>query len=69
MSIESWCEIESDDMFQQGRFIGGFDADEREFCFSYYESSEVEYWFQFSLEAAFKISKGVKLSINGRVGG
>ena len=45
-----WAEIESSDMFQSEHYCGGFDADENEFCFSFWDESRVEYWFQFSLE-------------------
>ena len=61
-----WSEIESDDMFQQGNFIGGFDADEQEFCFSYFAPNQNEYWFQFSLETAKEISQGIKPVLVGR---
>lgn len=56
-SIEQWNEIESDDMFQNVKYVGGFDATEEEFCFSVYIECK-EYWFQFSLEDAKGISKG-----------
>ena len=46
-SNEEWAEIESDDMFQRGKYSGGFEAGEKAFCFSYYESPEKEFWFQF----------------------
>jgi hypothetical protein len=47
--VDEWSELESDDMFQQGVYVGGFDADEREFCFSVYLESG-EFWFQVSLD-------------------
>jgi hypothetical protein len=53
-SIHEWCEIESDDMFQNGNYIGGFDATEEEFCFSYF-FNEKEYWFQLSIDEIKKI--------------
>ena len=62
-----WSEIESDDMFQSGNFIGGFDADENEFCFSYFAPNKMEYWFQFNLEIALEISQGNKPILKGRV--
>ncbi len=49
-SVTQCSEIESDDMFQSQHYCGGFDADEEEFCFSYYDEDNVEYWFQLSLE-------------------
>jgi hypothetical protein len=60
-----WAEIESSDMFQSEKFAGGYDADEQEFCFSYYLTKDTEYWFQFNLYQALQISQGVKLKIVG----
>lgn len=65
-SEEYWAEIESDDMFQVGSFVGGFDADENEFCFSYFSPNEIEYGFQFDLNVASDISNGLKPNIIGR---
>lgn len=48
-SLEEWAEIESDDMFQNEDYVGGFDATEMEFCFSVFIDNN-EYWFQISLE-------------------
>ncbi|KZN34367.1 hypothetical protein N480_22450 [Pseudoalteromonas luteoviolacea S2607] len=50
LTEELWAEIESSDMFQSEIFCGGFDADENEFCFSFYERDRNEYWFQFPLD-------------------
>ncbi len=44
-----WGRVECDDMFQTERFVGGFDAEEQAFCFSFYEQG-TEYWLQISLE-------------------
>ena len=62
-TIEEWAEIESDDMFQQGSYVGGFDGIEMEFCFSFFEDDGQEYWFQLSLEDIVKCSKGEILSV------
>ncbi len=64
-SADEWAAIESDDLFQEGRYEGGFDADEGEFCFSYY-GEEGEAWFQFSLELAHAIAAGETPEIEGR---
>lgn len=48
LNLEEWAEIESDDMFQEGAFTGGYDADEEAFCFSFYEG-KAEYWFQVTM--------------------
>lgn len=65
-SDEKWSEIESDDMFQANGFVGGYDADEKEFCFSYIHASGIEYWFQFNLNLANEIASGSKPAIIGR---
>lgn len=62
LSIEQWSEIEGDDMFQRGNYIGGFDATEQEFCFSVFIKSQ-EYWFQFSLDFAKDIAENKTDSI------
>ena len=56
-NLEEWSEMESDDMFQYGPYVGGFDADEGEFCFSVYRA-DGEYWFQVSLEQIRQIVEG-----------
>ncbi|MBN1126823.1 MAG: hypothetical protein JXA82_17590 [Sedimentisphaerales bacterium] len=55
--IEEWAIIESDDMFQEGKYEGGFDATEMAFCFSVYIDSS-EYWFQLTLEEIRDIAEG-----------
>ena len=66
LQVTHWAEIESDDMFQVGNFVGGFDADEQEFCFSYFAPNKNEYWFQFSLDIAKEISQGKTPVLIGR---
>ena len=41
-----WAERESAEWFQTPHFCGNYDADERAFCFSYYDASGIEWWFQ-----------------------
>ncbi|WP_444941995.1 hypothetical protein ACJJI3_07265 [Microbulbifer sp. ZKSA004] len=65
-SISRWSEIESDDMFHSDSFRGGFDADEQEFCFSFYDQAGDEYWFQVSLSSIIEIASGIQLKIVGR---
>ena len=55
---EEWEEIQSDDMFQSERFIGGYESIEDGFCFSYYDDNQDEYWFQFTLEDVERILSG-----------
>lgn len=54
---QEWAELESSDAFQEGNYVGGFDATEMEFCFSVYLDGK-EYWFQLSLEEVHKIQHG-----------
>ena len=49
-TIEAWRERESDDEFQSPHYVGGYDATEDAFCFSYYDDAQEEWWFQLSLE-------------------
>lgn len=63
---EEWAEIESDDMFQSGSFVGGFDADERAFCFSYYDAGRDEYWFQLTLDEAREVAAGELQTVSAR---
>ena len=51
-------------MFQEGRYVGGFDADEAEFCFSYH--GEEEYWFQISLDDVTRVAAQEGVHIEGR---
>ena len=55
-SLEEWAEVASDDIFQEGNYVGGFDSIEMEFTFSLY-SEDKEYWFQLSLEDILKIKE------------
>ena len=57
-TLDQWIEVESSDMFQSEDFCGGFDATEEEFCFSYFDENNDEWWFQFSLVKAELIAKG-----------
>ena len=67
-SESEWAFIESDDMIQVGNYIGGFDATEMAFCFSYFDEKNNEYWFQISLAEVERISTGLieKLTLRKR---
>ena len=65
-SAEEWSEIESDDMFQSDHFIGGFDADEQAFCFSYQTDAGDEFWFQFDLGSVDTLLQGRVTEVEGR---
>ncbi len=64
-----WAEIESDDMFQSRSFVGGYDADEEAFCFSYYAANGQEYWFQVDLNEVELILRGEKINLEIRPAG
>jgi hypothetical protein len=66
LDVEQWSEIESSDMFQSENFCGGFDADENEFCFSYFENDD-EYWFQFDLETAKAVCAKQMVELTGKL--
>jgi len=53
-TLSEWALIESDDMFQSGKYEGGFDATAMEFCFSVY-LNDIEYWFQLPLDKIPKV--------------
>jgi hypothetical protein len=55
---DEWAEIESDDMFQSPSFVGGYDAVEGAFCFSYFDQSRNEYWFQLELSELKDLAAG-----------
>lgn len=59
---DEWAEIEASDMFQTQKYNGGFDADERQFCFSVF-LSDGEFWFQVSLEQVRQIAEGNEVCI------
>jgi len=61
-----WARIESSDMFQSSQFCGGFDADEKEFCFSFFPDDSREFWFQFDLGIATQIAGGVVINLIGK---
>ena len=65
-SEEEWAEIESDDMFQSGNCVGGFDADEMAFCFSVYLDKK-EYWFQITLDEVSEIANGLLETVDARL--
>jgi hypothetical protein len=62
-----WAALESDDGFQCGAWLGGYDADERAFCFS--RRSVPELWCQFELADAPGIAHGAVRSLAARLAG
>lgn len=57
-SEEEWALIENDDGFQTKHYVGGFDATEMAFCFSYFDASSSEFWFQCTLAQVNEIAGG-----------
>ena len=49
LSQTEWGLVESDDEFESEHFAGGFDSVEGLFCFSYFDASGGEQWFDLSL--------------------
>jgi hypothetical protein len=63
---EQWAAVESDDMFQSQNYVGGFDATEMAFCFSYFDSKGAEYWFQLTSSEVLQMATGKKNSVEAR---
>ena len=61
-----WAEVESDDLIQFGRYEGGFDATEMEFCFHFSEDGK-EFWLQISLSEVKIIASGDAVPLSFRV--
>lgn len=57
-TVEEWYEIQSDDMFQDEKYCGGFESMEDEFTFSLYDENGDEYWFEVTLEEVKDIVGG-----------
>jgi hypothetical protein len=68
-SDAEWAKNESGDWFQYNDIVGGYDADEQAFLFSYYDIDE-EWWLEFRLSDVPKILCGeikwLKLSVPKR---
>jgi hypothetical protein len=57
-SVNEWDSVESDDMFQRGALVGGYEGSEQAFAFSYYDAAKKEWWLSFALPVAEKIARG-----------
>lgn len=66
LDLSKWREIESDDMFQTENYIGGFDATENAFCFSYFRDPRNELWIQITIHEVKKILSGKLFIIKAR---
>jgi hypothetical protein len=66
LSPAEWAAIESDDMFQNDHYVGGYDATEQAFCFSHYTAGGEEYWFQLSLPEVQAVLVGEVAVIDAR---
>jgi hypothetical protein len=60
---DEWAGMESGDMFQIGRYNGGFDADDMFFAFSFEEKGE-EWCFSLNLEEVQDIAEQTKIDVN-----
>ena len=60
-----WAAVESDDMFQRGLYVGGYDADERGFTFSVY-ADDGELWLEFTIDDALAIAAGRLTAVDVR---
>ena len=65
-SADQWADIESDDMFQSTSLVGGYEAVEGAFCFSYYDGRGKEYWFQLTLAEMTEIATGERREVATR---
>jgi len=60
-----WAAVESDDMFQRGRYVGGYEGPEQAFTFSFYGEGG-ELWVQFTLAEAHAIASGRLQAVSAR---
>ena len=63
---EEWAEYESDDEFQTEHLVGGYDATESAFCFSVYDNTGSEWWFQLTLAEVAEVAAGDRTSVDVR---
>jgi hypothetical protein len=49
LTEDEWSKVESDDIFQDAHYVGGFDGTESAFCFAYTDENNAEFWFQLTL--------------------
>jgi hypothetical protein len=53
-------------MFQEGPYVGGYDAIEAAFTFSYYADDHSEYWFQLTLAEIQEVATGTRTTVDIR---
>jgi hypothetical protein len=58
LSLDQWSAVESSDEFQSERLVGGFEATEGQFTFSYFDVTDNEWWFNLTLEQALGVAQG-----------
>ena len=66
LSHEQWSQVESSDEFQSDSLVGGFDATEGLFTFSYFDGAGIEWWFDLTLERALAAAEGRGVSVELR---
>lgn len=67
LSLAEWAAAESSDEFQTGRLVGGFEAIEGLFTFSYFEVGGREWWFDLTLERALAVASGESVTFQMRM--
>lgn len=65
LSAVEWAGRESDDEFERGAYVGGYDADERAFCFAVVVDGK-ELWFQLDIEQISSIAAGTTATFDAR---
>jgi len=68
LTPDEWAGRESDDEFQTGRYVGGFDADENAFLFRAVMSDGTELWFDLTLSEMFAVADGRLRSVSAEPG-
>jgi hypothetical protein len=66
LSLAEWAAVESSDEFQSSRLVGGFEAIEGLFTFSYFEVGGTEWWFDLTLERALAVAAGESVTFQMR---
>ena len=66
LSLTQWAAVESSDEFQSGRLVGGFEATEGAFTFSYFEVGGTEWWFNLTLERALAVASEESVNLELR---
>lgn len=63
---QEWRERESDDEFQSPNYVGGYDATEDAFTFSYFDGADQEWWFQIDFASVTAAAAGDAVTLDLR---